>query len=1077
MLLRFCQHLLALACSSLALLGQATGTIGGTVKDSTGAAIAGAEVTATNAGTNASRVAVTDSGGQFSFPALPTGAYEIRVAIAGFTPFLQKAITLEPNTQSQIDVALKVKSETEQVTVSDTPTVLQTSSSTLVQVVDAKRVSDLPLNGRNILQLISLNAGVSDRRVPVTVQGANLGQFGGGNFLNNVSINGSRGNSTNFLLDNADNNEPQTNLARPFPNVDAVQEFSVQTSSFDAQYGRGVGGIVNVVTKSGTNRFHGTAFEFLRNYQLNARNFFSGRDAIKRNQFGGGIGGPISKNRTFFFASYQGTEIRSNTPGVVRTAPSRQMKNGDFSAWLVGDRGALRDPASPGIYFPNNLIPPTRFDPVAAKLAALVPSSTDSTYQVRFGTPTGRVTDRQFVGRGDHSFNDKHRISARYFMLYYDSPALMIPTNLLFAADGQVGYSQSTAFNYTNVISAKWINNVTFSYSTSVPERTIANDAKVSLESLGANVKSAPGINVLDVGVSGWSGMANGNAGITITRSSHLANVASYATGRHNIRFGGEARFYRSGIDSYFLTGGSSSFSGQLISDPGRQNAGAAYAEFLLGLATSWRQLSISRSRMQQNLPSLFVQEDFRLTDRFTINAGLRWDPKPGLQDGLGQHTTFIAGQQSTVFPKAPLGLLFTGDPQVGDSVIEPYWKALAPRIGFAWKASGKTAVRGGYGLFYDEYMGLMYNRTVQGQPWVSDATLIGPIQLSNPYAASTVLDPAGYKPDPNQTIRDFSTYAVPTSAIRPGYMQNWNFLIEREIASGMLARIAYVGSKGTHLLNTIDVNPGIFAPGATASNLNQRRPYTRIGQLAMGNSNGNSSYNGLQVTVQRRYAAGFSVLANYTWSKAIDYSSFGSIEGNQTGPDPFNIRNNRGPAEFDVTHRFVLSGVWQLPTLGQSHRMVRAVLGGWQSNGILTAQTGNPLTVRSGVNNALNGVGNDFADYLGGDWRLPSDRPKKDEIAKWFDTSRFTTNRIGTIGTARRGQLRSPGDWNVDFSLFKSFKPLEQLRAEFRGEFFNVLNHANLNEPNASVTSPIFGVITSASSPRIIQVAVKLIF
>jgi hypothetical protein len=258
---------------------------------------------------------------------------------------------------------------------------------------------------------------------------------------------------------------------------------------------------------------------------------------------------------------------------------------------------------------------------------------------------------------------------------------------------------------------------------------------------------------------------------------------------------------------------------------------------------------------------------------------------------------------------------------------------------------------------------------------------------------------------------------------------------------------------------------------------LNQRRPYARIGQLAVGTSNGNSTYNGLQVTVQRRYASGFSLLANYTFSKAIDYNSFGSIEGNQTGPDPYNIRTNRGPAEFDVQHRLVFSGVWQLPVLAQSKSLVKAILGGWQTNGIMTAQTGNPLTIRSGVNNSLNGISGDFADYRGGEWRLADGRPKREEIARWFDTTRFATNALGTVGTGRRGQLRSPGDWNVDFSLFKSFQPVERVRVEFRGEFFNVLNHANLNEPNATVTSPTFGVISTASAPRIVQLALKLIF
>jgi hypothetical protein len=312
---------------------------------------------------------------------------------------------------------------------------------------------------------------------------------------------------------------------------------------------------------------------------------------------------------------------------------------------------------------------------------------------------------------------------------------------------------------------------------------------------------------------------------------------------------------------------------------------------------------------------------------------------------------------------------------------------------------------------------------------------------------------------------------------MRAGYMQNWNLVLERELPSNILLRLAYVGSKGTHLLMTAESNAGIYGAGATAANLNQRRPYALIGPLQLGTSTGNSIYNSMQVTVQRRMTQGVSLLANYTWGKAIDYASFGSIEGNQTGPDPLNIRNNRGPADFDLTQRLVLSGIWELPQLTKWNLVARWVLGGWQQNGIFTAQTGTPLTVRSGVDNDFNGVGGDFADYKGGAWEISGDRSKGDQIARWFYTSVFATNAVGTIGSARRGQLRSAGDWNIDYSLFKNFAIRENMRLQFRAEMFNVLNHANLGEPNITVNSPTFGVITTASSPRIIQLALKLIF
>ena len=1070
---KFLQAILFALCTHL---GWAQGTAGihGTVTDATGASIPDARITATNVGSNLTRTVGTDMAGQYVIPLLPVGSYTVRVEKPGFQAFLQKNVLLQVNTEVQVDSRLEVGGTAEQVSVNSQATLVQTNSSALVQVVDQQRVADLPLNGRNVLQLLTLNAGVSDRNVPATVQGANLGF---GTYQVRVSINGARGINGNFLLDNADHNEAQTNLPRPFPNVDAVQEFSIQTSSFDAQYGRGVGGVVNVVTKSGTNEFHGTLFEFFRNYKLNAANFFSGRDALKRNQFGGALGGPIAKDRTFFFGSYQGTRIRSSTPGALRTSPSEAMKNGNFSEWLrANGQGAIRDPQAPAQVFPGNIIPRSRIDPVSAKLTTMFPSSIDSTYQMRFGTPVSVTDDNQAIARLDHMVGQRHRFSARYFFLRFVNPAVILPTNILYALDGTEGNEHAVSANHTFTISSNWVNSFNFSYNTSEPARRTASEPVLTLESLGSRVKNSPQANHLNVAPSGWSAIGLGNVGLSVTRSLHVSNSTSYATGRHNMRFGGEFRRYRTGFASYFLTGGQANFTGQLFSNPGLQNAGNAYAEFLMGQVASWRQLSTSRLAAINPIYSLYIQDDVRLTSKLTLNVGLRYDPKLGLREGNDQHTTFIAGRQSASFPRAPLGLLFTGDEGVGGKAIPNDWNNLAPRVGFAWNLLPKTVLRGAYGLFFDEYMGLFYNRTIQGQPWVADATLVGPLPLSDPYRGGALVEPDNYTPDRNGNFLDFATYAVPTRDMRAGYMQNWNLVLERELPASILFRVAYVGSKGTHLLMATDVNAGIYRAGATAANLNSRRQYARIGPLQLGQSNGNSTYNSMQVTVQRRLSSGVSVLANYTWSKAIDYASFGSIEGNQTGPDPVNVRNNRGPADFDLTHRTVISGIWELPQLEKWNPVARRVLGGWQQNVILSAQTGPPITIRSGVDNDVNGVSGDFADYRGGEWELGS-RSKEQQIQRWFDTTQFASNAAGTIGSARRGQIRAPGDWNLDYSIFKNFTVMESQKLQFRAELFNAFNHPNLGQPTDTVNSPTFGVITSASAPRIVQLALKYIF
>ncbi|MEO7650351.1 MAG: hypothetical protein ABIZ80_07770, partial [Bryobacteraceae bacterium] len=464
-------------------------------------------------------------------------------------------------------------------------------------------------------------------------------------------------------------------------------------------------------------------------------------------------------------------------------------------------------------------------------------------------------------------------------------------------------------------------------------------------------------------------------------------------------------------------------------------------------------------------------------SSKLTLNLGLRWDPKPGFDEGLGQHTTFVAGRQSTAFPNAPRGMLFTGDQGYEKRVIKNDWNNMAPRIGLAYQFLPKTVVRAAYGLFYDEYFGLFYNRIAQGPPWIDDATLNGVLKFSDPFAGAPPLEPETYKATSAYPFRDFSTYAGPTDQMRAGYVQNWNLVVERELPAAVLLRVAYVGSKGTNLLMTQEVNPGLYGPGATAANINQRRPIARIGSLALGTSDSNSSYNSMQVTVQKRHSKGYSVLANYTWAKSIDYASFSSVSGNNAGPDPFNTRNARGPSNFDIRHRVSISGLWELPKLTNANPFVRNVLGGWQQNGILSAETGTPLTIVSGADNNFDGVGGDYADYLGGEWKLSGSRSKSEQITRSFNTAVFRPNAIGTFGSGRRGQLRAPGLWNLDYSLFKTFSVVERLRVQLRGEFFNVFNHANLGAPGATFNSPTFGVITSASSPRIVQVALKIIF
>ena len=1002
------------------LFAQATGTIHGTITDSSGAVVPAVSITITNMGTNLSRSMVADDLGQYVAPLLPAGTYSVTVARAGFAIFEQTGITLQVNTNVQVNATLEPATATQRVTVSGDAALVQTTATNLVQVVDEKRVVDLPLNGRNVVTLMALDAGISNAGATGGTQQINtIGS--GGSYSFPVSINGSRGNATNFLLDNADNNDGYTNINEPYGNPDAVKEFSIQTSTFDAQYGRGIGGVVNVVTRSGTNQVHGTVFEFLRNYDMNSANFFSGRDTLKRNQFGFTLGGPVvipkvynGKDKTFIFGSYQGTRQASATPASLVLAPSDAMKRGDFSSFLTGGKGAIHDPLSNGGYFPNNQISVTRFDPVSANLLTYFPSSFSSTYQLRFGTPSVYTNDDQFILRADHMISSKQRLSARYFFLHYDRPWAYLPNNLYFVSAGQFGNAQSLTVDHTYSISPRLLNEFTATFHRSTPKSAPPAGLNISFEKLGARVNTVPGFPTMDLSITGWNGTSLGLGYYGPQTTYQLSDGVNYATGKHNIRFGGEVKKYRLDIASYWMSGGTASFTGLLLSDPGQANIGNAFAEFVLGDLASWRQQSFWSERLYNWFTAFYFQDDVRLTQKLTLNIGMRWDPKFDINEIHKKRMTFVPGQQSTVYPNAPLGIIFQGDKGVENGIIPADLNNFAPRFGLAYQLLPKTVIRSAYGIFYDQYMSIFNNRTAGGEPFVRSAFYTGPLSLSNPFGSAEPLNPAPIIPGPNFQFTPYDTWAIPGKNMVAGYMQNWNFVIEQQVRNDLLLRASYVGSKGTHLLNAVEINVPQYIPGqSTAANYNQRRPYQPIAGLQLGKSDMSSHYESAQFTVQKRYSHGISILANYTISKSIDFSSYGSVEGNQINT-PQNYRDSRGPSDFDMPQRLVVSGIVEHPQLKGWNALARGVLGGWQSNFIFSTQSGTPITITSGIDNGLMNVV-DYADLTGVPWQLPGGRAKQDQILQNFNTAAFRQNAIGTIGTGRRGQLRAPGLWNID--------------------------------------------------------------
>ena len=760
----------------------------------------------------------------------------------------------------------------------------------------------------------------------------------------------------------------------------------------------------------------------------------------------------------------------------MRTTPTDAIKRGDLSAFLGADgNGRIRDPDAAGQYFPNNQIPAARFDPVSAKLLAFIPASTASGYQYRFGTPTTRNDDDQILLRADHLINTRNRLSARYFLMAVDRPWVTIPDNLLFVTAGQQGHVHSITATHTYT-SSRFLNELGFTFHGSTPNSTPPADLP-TFESLGARVKTVPSFPTMVLSISNWSGIDLGLGYYNGQRTYQASNSSTYVTGRQNLRFGVDYKNLLLDKSSFFLTGGTASFTGQLLSDPGRTNAGHSFAEFLLGRQASWRQQSAWSEFLYTNLVAVYAQDDIRFTSKLTVNLGLRWDPKFDSYETGKKRTTFEPGRQSTVFPNAPRGLLFQGDAGYENHIVPRDWNNLAPRIGFAYQVIPQTVIRGAYGIFYDQFMGIFNNRSAQAEPFIRQNIIQTPPSLANPYGSAQPLEPAAFVPPANYAFSAFSTWALPTRKMVSGYMQNWNFIIERQLAGDLLVRAGYVGSKGTHLLNASEVNPALYSPGATAANLNERRIYQPIGGLQLGRSDAWSKYHSLQLTATKRYNRGVTVTAHYTWSKSIDITSYASVEGNAAGPDPFNFNRNRGLSDFDIPHRFVVSGVWELPRFKDNHAVVRSVVGGWQQNFIFTAAKGVPFSALSGVDNALMGIGGNFADLTGQDWRLPGGRSQGEQSAAWFNRSAFRTNLVGTVGNGGRNQLRGPGSWNLDYSLFKNFPFNERVRLQVRGEMFNLFNHTRLGNPVNSFSSPQFGSINSALDPRIVQLAAKIIF
>ena len=1036
---------------------QATGRIGGTVTDQTEATMPDVEVVITNLETGITRKAQTNAVGIFEFPDLPIGGYRVDITKAGFQS--QKTATIPLLTGQSLDlkIQLKVGDTAQGVTVTaEAPLIESTSSSVETSVTEAQ-MKDLPLNGRNALQLTTLTPGTA-----ITDVGTESGQQDN----RGLTVNGLRATQNNFQLDGTNYTNRFFDSVPTMPNPDALQEFTIQSSNYSAEFG-GAGALVQLSTRSGSNSLHGDAFEFLRNTDLNARNVFAlQRPPFKLNQFGGTVGGPIKKNRTFFFFAAQDTQQRSTPSPVSITVPTAAERMGDFSALLP--KTVIKDAS--GNPFPNNIIPHNLLDQVSLKVAsALLPLPNSGTQFVGF-TNQNR-DDTQYLLKIDHQIRQNNTFSARYF---YDENNFQRPFSAptgFFAEN--LFRNQSGVLNDTHIFSPTLTLTAVATVGRFARTQIPTDPGLQSLQSFGQNVPLGTAVPIFPGIRSNIAGFVNIFSGGALRQdpTTFLYRIAATKiAGAHQVSFGGEYERTRIDANDYSYTPGDNTFNGQ--------RSGNALSDFFLGLPSQFFQDNGRTFYLRENRFNMFLQDDWKLSKVLTLNIGVRWEPWLPPSDRNNSLTGFIPGEQSVIAPNAPLGLVFPGDKGVPSSIFHRDWKDFAPRIGLAWNVLGdnKTVVRTAYGIFYSLPEGLLYQRTDATQPTDLYLSIPNPPSFDNPYAGFPGGDPF---PRPHIPVGQFANYSFilplsggvldPTAKV--GYTQNWNFTIEHQFQNDIAVSLAYVANHAANVMGSRQFNPALLAPGATVGNENSRRLYPGLGAVELASSYVYERFNSLQLNVTKRFSKGLQVLSNFVYGKTIDNTS-SATEGNTGPPNPFNFRSARGLADFDQKYRFNLSTVYVVPHV-DVHGIGNVLINGWQFNAIASIYSGTPITVLSGTDRSLSGIGNDFADLIGN----PERPAGASSVKEYFNTAAFAPAALGTFGDSGRNILRGPNFADLDISLFKDFHLTERYRLQFRSEAFNIENRANFQNPTSTVSSGTFGRITAAYDPRVLQFAMKLFF
>jgi len=1056
-------------------------TVTGRITDASNAAVPATTITVTNTDTNQKRAVQSTGTGDYVLPQLEPGPYTLTAEREGFRREVVRKIVLETGQDVRVDISLKIGAVTESIEVEATAPLINADNSNIGGVVEQRKIVELPLNGRNYLQLAALQPNV----LPAVQGSANANRGG-------LNIAGANEVSNLYIKDGIDNNSASDGASHT-PILDSVREFKVLTGTYSAEYGRASGAQVMVTTKSGGNDFHGSLWEFHRNSAFDARNFYApSKPAFRRNQFGAVTGGRLRRDKTFFFLGYEG-QLRGQQDSSRVNLPSTAFRNGDFSALTT----PLRDPRNGNTPFPGNRIPPSAWSPQGVGLLALYPQPNTVGGVQNFTTAAATKNEaHQFMVRGDHRFSEK---DSAYLVYEWQDSGGRSPL----AGVGLPGYgtlsssgTQHAVANWTHIFSPKWLSEVRVGYSR-LKVLNLQEDFDVDvvnrlgiqgLTDVGRTPfnNGAPRVAITGFGaIGGGTSQPQGRGENTY----HYVGTMTYVQGTHTFKMGGD--YFRFLFNSFNTSTGRGSFSFD-----GRYTGNSA-ADLLIGLPF---QASRALGEPFHNAVLLssgaYFQDDWKITPRLTLNLGIRYELYPALTERVDKLSSFDPSTNTLIVAggrEAYLGpggrVLVRSRADVGRQVYKTDLNNFAPRLGLAWRPanSGKTVIRAGFGMFYDIQM-------------VGNG--ITPLSRSTPFREAQQAGP--FSPPFLTNLRDMfnlttSTPVVPgiQRDIKTAYIQQYSFGVQRELLRNVVLDVTYMGSMGRKLPVGLNINQAIPGPGA----VNSRRPYPGWGNISGGfiTSGANSNFNSLATRLERRFDAGLSLLASYAWSKSIDYTPGVATDDAAAPAFAQNSRNlaaERGVSTFHAPHRLVLSAVYTLPfdKAAGNNRFMKAVLSGWQTTGIFTAMAGRPFTITSGRDESNTDGGADRPNAIG-DWRVANPGPDR-----WFnpctllangtrrncqanDSPAWQINSINTFGNVGRTTMRGATAINVDAGLFRKVNITERISAQFRVEAFNLANRATFLLPIGNAASPAFGTITGAVSSgdfgaqRQFQLALKIGF